>query len=556
MNLSYMSYDMLFISSGSSPLYHAGKMKIQDLPLTESCVDIFVTVREVAKLFERHPDWPGVILTRQNQFVGMLSRNCCFEVLGKPFGIEIFSKETILAFFEQHGAGSLLLDGNTSIQEAVKSALKRDRSLIYDPIVVRLGQQEYGLLNMQVLLLAQCDLLENLSSEFQELSFKDPLTNLANRRGFFQAAQPEIANSQASQSDLSALMIDIDDFKLVNDIYGHFVGDCVLQSVAAECQKVLRQTDLLARFGGEEFIALLPGTPQEVAWLVAERLRSKVENLIVYTNGYQVSVTISIGVCHLKDARGSLDALLTQADQAMYAAKGEGRNQVMTWDAELALRVRKDQFKTNSPSGNWWRVRVDATRIYDETIEGWAKALELRDKESKGHALRVTSMTIELARRLGVEDKDMVDMRRGAQLHDIGKIAIPDKILFKPGPLTEDEWEVMRKHPMYAFELLSPVTYLQKCVDIPYCHHEHWDGSGYPRGLVGPQIPLAARIFTIIDVWDALSTDRCYRSAWQPEAVKKYIAEHSGKLFDPKIVDVFLEMLENLVPIEQHYYAS
>jgi len=531
-------------------------MKIQDLPLNESCVDIHISVREVAKLFERHQDWPGVILTTQNQFVGMLSRNCCFEVLGKPFGIEIYSKETILAFFKQHGTGGLLLDGNTSVQEAVKSGLNRDRSLIYDPIVVHFGQQKYGLLNMQVLLLAQCDLLENLSNEFQELSFKDPLTNLTNRRGFFEAAQPEIANSEANQSDLSALMIDIDDFKLVNDIYGHFVGDCVLQAVAAECQKALRQTDLLGRFGGEEFIALLPDTSQEVARTVAERLRSKIESLIVYSKGFQVSVTISIGVCHLKDARGSLDVLLTQADQAMYAAKSDGRNQVMIWDAELALRVRTDQFKTNSPSGSWWRVRVDATRIYDETIEGWAKALELRDKESKGHAQRVTSMTIELAKRVGVEDKEMVDIRRGAQLHDIGKIAIPDNILFKPGELTEEEWEVMRKHPMYAFELLSPVTYLQKCVDIPYCHHEHWDGSGYPRGLIGPQIPLAARLFNIIDVWDALSTDRCYRTAWQTESVKKYIAEQSGRLFDPQIVDIFLEMMENLVTIEKYDFAS
>jgi diguanylate cyclase (GGDEF)-like protein len=530
-------------------------MKIQDLPLNESCVDIHLSVREVAKLFERCPDWPGVILTAQGQFVGMLSRNCCFEVLGKPFGIEIFAKATILAFFKQYGTGGLLLDGNTSVKEAVKVALTRNRSLIYDPIVVHQGDGRYALLNMQVLLLALCDQLENLYSEFHALSFKDPLTNLSNRRGFFQAAQPEIAASQATQSDLSALMIDIDDFKLVNDIYGHFVGDCVLQAVAAECQKALRQTDLLGRFGGEEFIALLPGTAQEIAFLVAERLRSKIETLIVFTNGFQVSVTVSVGVCHIKDAYGSLDTLLTQADQAMYAAKAEGRNQVMIWDAELALRVRKDQFSPNSSSANWWRVRVDAARIYDETIEGWAKALELRDKESKGHAQRVTRMTLELATKVGVAEKDLVDIRRGALLHDIGKIAVPDNILFKPGALTEEEWEVMRKHPTYAFELLSPVTYLQKCADIPYCHHEHWDGSGYPRGLAGEEIPLAARIFTIIDVWDALSTNRCYRAAWQPEAVKQYIAEQSGKLFDPGIVNIFLEMPEDLFLFEQYGFS-
>lgn len=291
--------------------------------------------------------------------------------------------------------------------------------------------------------------------------------------------------------------------------------------------------------------------------MVAERLRIKVENLVVYTNGCQVSVTISIGVCHIKDAHSSLDTLLTQADQAMYAAKVEGKNRILVWDLELAHRVRKEQSGAASPGGNWlWHARMDAARIYDETIEGWAKALELRDKEIKGHAQRVTSMTIELARRVGVEEKDLVDIRRGAKLHDIGKIAVPDNILFKPGPLTDEEWEVMRKHPMYAFELLSPITYLQKCVDIPYCHHEHWDGNGYPRGLVGKEIPLAARIFTIIDVWDALSTDRCYRAAWQPEAVKKYISEQSGKLFDPEIVNIFLEMPENLASIDEYDFVK
>jgi HD-GYP domain-containing protein (c-di-GMP phosphodiesterase class II) len=188
----------------------------------------------------------------------------------------------------------------------------------------------------------------------------------------------------------------------------------------------------------------------------------------------------------------------------------------------------------------------DEARIYDETIEGWAHALELRDKESHGHSHRVTSMTISLAHLMGIDDREMVNVRRGALLHDIGKIAIPDNILFKPGKLTRDEWEIMKKHPVYAYELLFPITYLKQTIDIPYCHHERWDGSGYPRGLKGEEIPLTARIFSLVDVWDALGTDRCYRPAWSAQEIRKYLSEQAGIQFDPTITTIFLEYLEEL----------
>jgi diguanylate cyclase (GGDEF)-like protein/putative nucleotidyltransferase with HDIG domain len=397
-------------------------------------------------------------------------------------------------------------------------------------------------------LTAQSELLEKLYLDVQQLSLRDPLTNIYNRRGFFEAAHPHVSEAIDSQSELSALMVDIDYFKMVNDVYGHYVGDCVLRALAEEVQKSLRATDLLGRFGGEEFIILLPNTPANVACIVANRVRERIENLVVYVEGFQVSVTVSAGVSHLDNGNGTLDTLLTRADEAMYVAKWSGRNQVVLWNPLLAHQARKEVNPANpgEPARRDLvnRSGVDAARIYDETIEGWAHALELRDKETEGHAQRVTSLAIELSRRMGIPEKDLVDVRRGALLHDIGKIAIPDGILFKPGRLSEQEWEVMRKHPVYAFELLSPITFLQKAIDIPYCHHEHWDGSGYPRGLKGTEIPLAARIFTVIDVWDALSTDRCYRPAWQPEKVSEYIQAEIGKLFDPEIVPMFFEMLE------------
>ena len=178
---------------------------------------------------------------------------------------------------------------------------------------------------------------------------------------------------------------------------------------------------------------------------------------------------------------------------------------------------------------------------YDATLKGWSRALDLRDKETEGHTQRVTEMTVRLARMLGFSEDELIHIQRGALLHDIGKMGVPDSILFKPGPLTDEEWAIMRKHPEYAYEMLLPIQYLHPALAIPHYHHERWDGSGYPRGLRGEEIPLAARIFAVVDVWDALNSDRPYRKAWSKEAMLAYIQEQAGTHFDPQVVQAFLE---------------
>lgn len=178
---------------------------------------------------------------------------------------------------------------------------------------------------------------------------------------------------------------------------------------------------------------------------------------------------------------------------------------------------------------------------YDKTIEGWVHALDLRDKETEGHSQRVTQLTFEFAQIAGIESNQLEDIRRGALLHDIGKLGIPDSILLKPGKLTSDEWDTMRKHPVYAYEWLSSIEFLQPAIDIPYCHHEKWDGSGYPRGLSGEKIPLSARLFAIVDVWDAICSDRPYRAAMSKADALDYIKSQSGIHFDPKLVEIFIE---------------
>ena len=181
-------------------------------------------------------------------------------------------------------------------------------------------------------------------------------------------------------------------------------------------------------------------------------------------------------------------------------------------------------------------------QAYTATIEGWSRALDLRDKETEGHCERVTEMTLQLARAYGVPAGEMDTLRWGCLLHDIGKMGIPDGILLKPGKLTDEEWEVMRRHPDYAFHLLEQIEFLRPALDIPHYHHEKWDGTGYPRGLKGEQIPLQARLFAMVDVWDALRSDRPYRRGWPDSRVREHIASLAGSHFDPSLVELFLEI--------------
>ena len=189
-------------------------------------------------------------------------------------------------------------------------------------------------------------------------------------------------------------------------------------------------------------------------------------------------------------------------------------------------------------------ANAELTRAYDATIEGWSRALDLRDQETEGHSRRVTEMTLQLAERMGLTGDDLMHIRRGALLHDIGKMGIPDAILLKPGPLTDEEWGIMRRHPALAHELLLPIAFLRPALPIPFCHHERWNGSGYPQGLKEKAIPLVARIFAVADVWDALRSDRPYRAGWSKERVRDYIQQQSDVLFDPAVVAAFLELPE------------
>lgn len=210
-----------------------------------------------------------------------------------------------------------------------------------------------------------------------------------------------------------------------------------------------------------------------------------------------------------------------------------------TMAGQAAIAINESALWTNLQQSN-----VELHQAYDATLQGWSNALDLRDHETEDHTRRVTELTMQLAGQLGFNEKELKNIWRGALLHDIGKMGVPDEILTKPGKLTAEEWIIMRQHPQYAYDLLSPIDYLWQALEIPYCHHEKWDGSGYPRGLKGEEIPIAARIFALVDVWDAMTSDRYYRAAMPKQEVIDYIEMNSGTHFDPKIARLFLQMIK------------
>ncbi len=250
--------------------------------------------------------------------------------------------------------------------------------------------------------------------------------------------------------------------------------------------------------------------------------------LLVIAMGVLISNIISQPILQLEKAAASI-------------AKGDLKVRVTSSGQDEVARLTRE---FNTMVERLLKARADLMSAYDSTIEGWAKTLEARDHETLGHSQRVVNLTLELARAMGVPEEELVHVRRGAFLHDIGKLMIPDSILHKPGPLTEEEWKVVKKHPKAAYEFLKDIEFLEKAIHIPYCHHEHWDGSGYPRGLKGDEIPLEARIFTVVDVYDAIRSERPYQRARPIEDAFQALQEGKGVLYDPQVVDTFLELMQ------------
>jgi PAS domain S-box-containing protein/putative nucleotidyltransferase with HDIG domain len=271
----------------------------------------------------------------------------------------------------------------------------------------------------------------------------------------------------------------------------------------------------------------------------SERRSISVPNFILfqdsYTRGQLVSGEDFVAYFAVPlIAKGQVKGVLEVYNRTPLVAEKEWMNFLETLAGQAAIAIDNSMLLADLQRSN-----EELTQAYVTTLEGWVRTLGLRDYETEDHTHRVTMMTLQLAKAVGLPDADLIHIRRGALLHDIGKMAVPDHILLKDGPLDDQEWEVMRRHPTNAYQLLSPIAYLKPALDIPYCHHEKWDGTGYPRGMRREEIPIAARLFSVADVWDALRSDRPYRKAWDANKVMEYLREQSGKHFDPDVLDVF-----------------
>ena len=352
--------------------------------------------------------------------------------------------------------------------------------------------------------------LERKNAAVRELATTDELTGLKNRRSFFEALESHFALAARQQSPLSLVMLDVDQFKTCNDVFGHSAGDEVLRGIADVLRGTTRSHDTVARHGGDEFMILLPVTGPVVARGMARRLRETIEQ----RDWPHRPVTASFGVATMTLKTGKAVDLIDQADRALYASKRHGRNCV-THHADLgdcpldggepangterslpplSRMALPSSIAADAPPTGCRLVPSEEDRgglapTYDDIVEGWSRAMELRDYATIAHSHQVTGVMLDLARTLGINEADMVHIRRGSLLHDIGKIGIPDAILQKPGPLSDEEWRIMRQHPEHAVELLAPFDFLQPALDIPYCHHERWDGTGYPRGSRANRFP-------------------------------------------------------------------
>ncbi len=365
--------------------------------------------------------------------------------------------------------------------------------------------------------------LTEANTRLEALATTDPLTGLPNHRAIVAALDNELERAHRYGRPCGVLFLDLDHFKALNDSCGHPAGDTTLRELAALARATLRGVDALGRWGGEEFVAILPETDAGGAAVVAERMRAAVA-AYAFSAGGGARLTLSVGVACCPDDAADRDGLVGAADRAMYAAKRLGRNQVrVAHDPAVAALTGE--------SGS----REDVALV--GTVEALAALVEARDQYTGEHTHAVAGLTARLALLLGCDAADARLIGLAGRLHDVGKIAIPDAVLRKPGRLSADEWALVRAHPVVGADVVGRVPALRMLAPLVRAHHEHWDGRGYPDGLAGEAIPLGARIIAVADAYGAMTTDRPYRAARAASRALAELRRCAGVQFDPAVVD-------------------
>lgn len=374
----------------------------------------------------------------------------------------------------------------------------------------------------------------------EQLATTDPLTELANHRTLMSTLDQEIERAERYGRHVSILFLDLDHFKTINDSLGHPNGDAVLTEVAHIISTTIRGVDTAGRWGGEEFLIILPEADREAATTIAERVRSSIASR-TFAIGGGAHITCSIGVATYGIDAHDRDLLVSLADEALYAAKRLGRNQVRTAGDPATTGVFADG------AGHDHRDEISLVGM----TGALTSLVAARDQYTSDHSDEVGKLAMQIAVTLGLTASEAQTIGQAGQLHDIGKVAVPDAVLRKPGPLTPEEWSMMRLHPVVSAEVISHVPALRQLVPIVRGHHERFDGGGYPDGLRGEDIPLGARILAVVDSYSAMTTDRPYRparsSAWAMDELRR----NAGSQFDPAVVAALEQVLvtDPFVPI-------
>lgn len=393
--------------------------------------------------------------------------------------------------------------------------------------------------------------LNEANARLAALATTDPLTGLPNHRTVMGRLEEEISRCQRSQETCAVLFIDLDHFKQINDTWGHRAGDAVLCETGQRLSKALRLEDFVGRYGGEEFAVILTDVTLDEAQQVAGRLQHVLADEPFEweaddtSQPTSISITGSIGVALLREHANTCETLIEAADAAMYHAKHTGRNRVCVSGEEKAFAqaLLEEDGDERTPD------------IY--VLQALTAVVNAHDGDTSAHSMRMVTMAKETARMLGCSEEEVHLVRLAALLHDIGKVGVPHEILHKPGPLTDDEWSVMRRHPKIGRQILTQAGgKFELLSHIVVAHHERWDGKGYPYGLSGESIPLGARILSVADSFDAMTSDRPYRKALTIAHAREELQRCSGSQYDPRVVAAFLHMLDAQESERQDFAAS